>query len=47
MSIKNTLIFLPEIYGTVFIVLSRDGKRVWIIIKILINEEEPYYAVKM
>ena len=47
MSIKNTLIFLTEVCGTVFFVLSRDGIRLWIIIKIMINEEKPDYTVKM
>ena len=46
MSVKNTLIFLPEICGTVFVVLSRDGIWIWIIIKILINEEKPDYTLK-
>ena len=29
-----------------FVVLSRDGIRIWIIIKIMINEEKPDYTVK-
>ena len=33
--------------GTVFVVLSRFGLRIWIIIKIIINEEKPHYTVKM
>ena len=47
MSIKNKLILLPEICGIVFVVLSRDGLKIWIIIKILINEENPDCTVKM
>ena len=47
MYIKNTLIFLPAICGTVFVVLSTDGIRIWIIIKIMIIDEKPDYTIKM
>ena len=47
MFIKSTSILLPEICGTVFVVLYRDEIRIWIIIKIMLNEENPDYTVKM